>query len=86
MPITLKYILTIHRNKIDKPSNPLKQGISHNHKQGTNFMATRKLSDTMTSETLGNQTSKRLVIPYKVKEGSKARKEEEAKEGSIKSI
>jgi hypothetical protein len=23
-------------NSIDKPSNPLKQGISHNHKQGAN--------------------------------------------------
>jgi hypothetical protein len=48
-----------------KPSNPLKQGISHNHKQGRNFMATRKLSDTRASETQGCQASESLVIPYK---------------------
>jgi hypothetical protein len=34
--ITLKLFLS---NIIDKLQNPLKQGISRNHKQGRNFMA-----------------------------------------------
>jgi hypothetical protein len=46
----------------------------------------RQLSTHETSETPRNQASERLVTPYKVKEGSKAKKEEEAKERSIKSI
>jgi hypothetical protein len=40
----------------------------------------RQLSTHETSETLGSQAPKRPVIPYRVKEGSKARKEEEARE------
>jgi hypothetical protein len=49
------------------------QARSKSHGQG-------KLSAHGTTKPLGNQTSKPLVIPYRVKEGSKARKEEEAKE------
>jgi hypothetical protein len=46
----------------------------------------RQLSARGTTKPPRCQASKRLVIPYKVKEGSKARKEEEAKGRSIKSI
>jgi hypothetical protein len=63
-----------YANIVDQPPNPLKQGISHNHKQGTNPKATRKLSAHETIKPPRCQASKRLVIPYKVKEGSKARK------------
>jgi hypothetical protein len=77
MPITLKYISSIQRNKLDHSRNPLFPSVSLNHKQGTNPTATRKLSAHGTSETPRNQTIKRPVIPYRVKEGSKARKEEQ---------
>jgi hypothetical protein len=39
-------------------------------------MAKGKLPSTRTTKPLGNQAISSLVIPYKVKEGSKARKEE----------
>jgi len=64
-------------NIIDKFRNPLNQSISHNHKQEANLMAKAKLSDTRTIKPPRNQASKRPVIPVRVKEGSKARKEEE---------
>jgi hypothetical protein len=60
-------------NIIDKLRNPLKQGISHNHKPGENLMATRKLSAHETSETPRCQAIASLVTPYEVKEGSKAK-------------
>jgi len=80
MPITWKYISTIHQNKIDKPLNPLKQGISHNHKQETNLMATRKLSAHETSETPRNQTFKRQDIPYKVGDEGKRREKQKQRD------
>jgi hypothetical protein len=60
--------------------NPLKQGISRNHKPWKNFHAKAKLSDTRTSETPRNQTFKRPVIPYKVGRWSKVEREAEARE------
>jgi hypothetical protein len=64
-----------YANIIDKPLNPLKQGISRNHKQGTNPKATRKLSSTRTSETQGNQASERLELPLKGEGDSIKRRE-----------
>jgi hypothetical protein len=52
-----------YANIVDQPPNPLKQGISHNHKQGRNFHAKAKLSSPRTSETQGCHASKRQVIP-----------------------
>jgi hypothetical protein len=52
-------------NKLDQQTNPLNSSVSLNHKQGGNFQAKAKLSDTRTSKPLGSQASKRQAIPYK---------------------
>jgi hypothetical protein len=39
MPITLKYISLIQRNKLDHQLNPLNSSVSLNHKQGANLKA-----------------------------------------------
>jgi hypothetical protein len=50
-------------NSIDSLPNPLFPSVSLNSKRGKNFHAKAKLSAREPIETLGNQTSKPLVIP-----------------------
>jgi hypothetical protein len=52
-------------NSIDSLRNPLKQGISLNHKRRKNLMAKGKLSAREPIETLGSQSFKRPVTPQK---------------------
>jgi hypothetical protein len=65
MPITLKYISTIHRNKLDHSPNPLNSSVSLNHKQGRNSKAKGKLSTHETSKPPRDQAIASLVIPIK---------------------